>query len=339
MRETNIAFLFPPEESLKRHLRQSFSDLEQVKFVFPPDEEEENLIRSCREADIIIGWRPTEELIKKSQRFSLFIFPGTGVNSLVEIFKKLKREPNPVLINTHGNSYAVAQHAVAILLALTNRIGPHHSLMMQGKWYFGDDQMPSTPLRNRHVGFLGYGAINSKVHRFLAGFELTFSALKRDWNDFDKALPTALNKYESSQLQAFLKAIDILIIALPATSQTDGMLGDVELKLLGQTGLLVNVARGKIVGEEHLYWALNRGYIAGAALDVWYNYAPEADKVGRQYPFSYPFHKLKNVVLSPHRAASPFNDIRQWADIIENIRRFASGENDFINVVDLEKEY
>jgi phosphoglycerate dehydrogenase-like enzyme len=112
-----------------------------------------------------------------------------------------------------------------------------------------------------------------------------------------------------------------------------------ELERLGSTGLLVNVARGKVVNEYDLYKALENNVIAGAAIDVWYNYHPNPDNEGRSYPFSYPFHKLNNVILSPHRAASPFDDLERWDEVIENIERFAEGSRQFMNIVDLEKEY
>jgi len=339
MRDTNVAFIFPVKESLKRYFAGSLSDLKRVKLHYAPDEDEENLIKLCREADIIIGWRPSIKLIEKSKRFSLFIFPGAGAHFLVEIFNNLDRQPRPILINDHGNSYFTAQGTVALLLALTNKIIPHHNWMTEGRWRTGEEEAISIPLKNRHVGFLGYGAVNSCVHKFLAGFDLKFSALRHDWNKQSQNPPTTLTRYNESDLPAFLEAIDTLIIAVPVTPRTGGLIGEQELKILGKKGLLVNVARGKVIDEKSLYNALKDGAIAGAALDVWYDYTPEPDEKGRKYPYTYPFHDLDNVVMSPHRAASPFDDTERWRDVIDNIRRFAEGRDDFKNVVDLIKGY
>jgi len=79
--------------------------------------------------------------------------------------------------------------------------------------------------------------------------------------------------------------------------------------------------------------------IAGAAIDVWYNYKPEMDDLGRKYPFSFPFHKLDNTILSPHRAASPFSDLQRWDEVVENIKRVSSKRTDFLNIVELDREY
>jgi len=232
-----------------------------------------------------------------------------------------------------------AQHAVAMLLALMNRVIPHHIWLSEGKWRTGDEEAKSIPLRNRKIGLCGYGAINQKVHRFLSGFDLEFSIFRRDWNKQEYTFPTIVKKYNYQEMPTFLKNVDIIIIALPSTTKTRGLFGKREFELLGSEGLVVNVGRGDVIIEECLYNALKHKTICGAAIDVWFNYKPEADSVGRKYPFGFPFQNLDNMVLSPHRAASPLDDLKRWDEVIENIKRYARGENNFINVVDLDKEY
>jgi phosphoglycerate dehydrogenase-like enzyme len=117
------------------------------------------------------------------------------------------------------------------------------------------------------------------------------------------------------------------------------MIGQNELDFLGPNGLIINVSRGEIVDEESLFNALKENRIQGAAIDVWYNYSPESNKEGKKFPFNFPFHKLNNVILSPHRGYSPFNDLLRWNEVIENISRLANGRQDFINIVNLEEEY
>ena len=62
-------------------------------------------------------------------------------------------------------------------------------------------------------------------------------------------------------------------------------------------------------------------------------------KEGKKFPFNFPFHTLNNIVLSPHRGYSPFNDLLRWNEVLENINCMAQGREDFINVVSLEEEY
>jgi len=245
-------------------------------------------------------------------------------------------------VNGHGHSYSTAQHAVAMLLSLMNRIITHHNRMKNGIWETSDDEDlygSSIQLKNRNIGLLGYGAINRHVHRFLSGFDNKFNVLKFSWKDHDGKFPTPVKKFTSKQIHTFLKESDILIIAVPHTDLTEDLIKAKELKLLGKTGLLVNVARGMVVNENDLYAALKNNIIAGAALDVWYNYKPEKDKEGKMFPAAKPFGKLENVILSPHRAASPFEDISRWDEVIENIRKVSLGKKNYLNIVDLDKEY
>ena len=77
----------------------------------------------------------------------------------------------------------------------------------------------------------------------------------------------------------------------------------------------------------------------GAKIDVWYDYNPEEDQEGKKYPSSQPFHKLTNIVLSPHRGASPMNDLERWSEVVENIKLVVAKSDQVINLVDLELEY
>lgn len=340
-RDTTVLFIWNVNETLKSYLTDALEHLSNVKLVFPSDVSQESLITLAPEADIIVGWlrRPTKELLLAAQKLHLFITSGVGVEHLIDPFRKINRSRRVLLANCHGHSYFVAQHAVALLLALTNKIIPHHNWMVAGEWRKGDDDAISTPLRDRKVGLLGYGAVNQKVHRFLLGFDAEFSILRRDWSKQSGELPTPVRGYVYSELHSFLAVVNILIVAVPLTSLTRGLIQMRELRHLGSDGLLVNVGRGAVVDEKDLYTALKDKIIAGAAIDVWYTYNPKPDKKVRKYPFSYPLHTLENVILSPHRAASPLNDLRRWNEVIENIGRFAKGERQFINIINLEEEY
>jgi phosphoglycerate dehydrogenase-like enzyme len=166
-----------------------------------------------------------------------------------------------------------------------------------------------------------------------------FHILRNNWSKQRVAMATQAKRYVFSQLLKFLKVIDILIVALPVTSLTKGLIKAEEIELLGEEGLIVNVARGEIINQEDLYNALKNKTIKGAAIDVWYDYHPEPNKDGLKYPYNFPFHTLDNVVLSPHRGYSPFNDLLRWDEVVENISRIAKRQENLINVVNLDKEY
>lgn len=336
---TTVLFIWEVPEYLKNYLSTNLEPYPQVKLVFPLPASEEVFLDLAPEADIIVGWRSSKELLQVAKKLKLFINPGAGIKHHIEPFRELNRSRKVQLANGHGNSYFTAQHAVALLLTLTNKIICHHEWMKNGQWRKDDADAQSLPLRFRKIGLLGYGNINQNIHQFLSGFNVEFSILRNDWSKQATPLPTPAKKYVFSELHSFLKEIDILVIAIPETSQTIGLIKLEELELLGNESLLVNIARGSIIEETSLYIALRDKVIAGAAIDVWYNYNPEPDAQNRKYPFTQPFHTLENIVLSPHRGASPMNDLLRWNEVIENLKRFSRGETEFLNVVDLEKEY
>ncbi len=337
-RTTRVLFIWKVRDELREYLAENLESLPAVDLIFPEQASEEEYLKYAPEADLIVGWRPSEELLQRAANLRLFINPGAGVQHLIEQFRGINRKQEVILVNGHGNAYFTAQHTVALLLALTNKVIPHHNWMVEGRWRRGDDYAKTIPLRWRKIGLLGYGAVNRNVHRFLSGFDNEFHILRTGWPTEDE-YPTEIEQYTSGELHDFLQCIDTLIIAVPLTKRTEGLIGTNELTLLGSQGLLVNMSRGTVVDEKALFLALKDKRIAGAAIDVWYEYSPEPDVDARRYPYHYPFHELENVVLSPHRGASPMDDLHRWNEVIENIKRFANGRTDYLNRVDIQREY
>lgn len=334
-----VLFLFQPSEALLTHLTEGIAAYQQqIEFILPTAFTEADLLPLVEGVHIMIGWRPTTALLEAAKDLRLLINPGAGVKHQIPLFRAINQQRKVTLVNGHGNAFFTAQHTVSLLLSLTNKIVPHHNWLSEGKWRLGDKEGASIPLREKTLGLLGYGAVNQKVHQLLSGFPLNFAALKTSWDSDNEIFPTPLQTFVPSELEAFLRLVDILVIVLPHTEETEGMIGQEELTYLGKQSLLVNTGRGAIIQEKALYDALLNHQIQGAAIDVWYNYRPEADEQGRKYPYQYPFHELDNVVLSPHRGASPMSDLRRWNEVIENLIRFTE-DRELINVVDLEREY
>jgi phosphoglycerate dehydrogenase-like enzyme len=337
--DTKVLFTWEVNEELKSYIKRKLSGFPSIQLLFPVPPSKEQLLKLAPDVDIIIGWRVVDEVKLAAKKMKLFINPGTGVKHHIEFFRKLNQHQKVFLINGHGNSYFAAQHAVAMLLSLLNKIIPHHNWMIDGKWRKRDDDAITIPLRGKKIGLLGYGAINQKVHRFLEGFDVTFSILKRKWDTDVGVERKVITTYERNQLHSFLNEVDVLIIAVPETSDTINLIGEKEIRILGSQSVIINVSRGSVVDEKSLYSALKKSELLGAAIDVWYDYQPTENSEGKKFPYNYPFHELKNILLSPHRAASPFSDLKRWDEVIENIRRYHSGSETFLNVVDLEHEY
>jgi phosphoglycerate dehydrogenase-like enzyme len=323
---TNVLFIWNVREELRSYLRKGLAGSEGINLIFPgkgdvegEDEEdipEEELIENARNADIIVGWRPTKEMLAAAKNLKLVL-----------------------LVNGHGNAYYTAQGAIALLLSFMNKTIPHHNWMKEGKWRFLDDKAKSIPLRHRKIGFVGYGRVNRYIHKFLANFEIEFHALRKHWTKLKEKPPTELQKYAPDRLEEMIGNVDILIVTLPSTDETIGMIGKEELELLGKEGILVHIGRGRVIQEKALYEALKQSIIKGAVIDVWYEYRPEPDEEGRKFPYHFPFHELDNIVMSPHRCASPFDDLERWDEVVRNIKRVHAGEEDLENLVDVEAGY
>jgi len=384
-RPTTVLFIWDVDPRLRERLTAELVGSRSVRLVFPSDLSPQRLVALAPEADVIVGWRPTDQVLEAAARLKLLINPGAGVQHVADRVRRIGGDRGVRLANGHGNANFTAQHAVALLLALTNRVVQHHNWMVEGRWRTGDADAASVPLRGRTVGLLGYGAVNRNVHRMLAGFDVRFAIMRRSWpqqsgpsqsvvgtataaatpaaTDVDgrpgyrprrfKAATRYLGlppspplrdtdlRFAAGELDELLAAADVLVAAVPLTPETDGLIGRAELDALGADGLLVQMSRGRVVDEHALFAALRDGVIAGAAIDVWYDYKPEPDADGRRYPYSRdcPFHSLPNVVLSPHRGASPFSDLQRWDEVVENIKRVAAGRDDLLNLVDLELGY
>jgi phosphoglycerate dehydrogenase-like enzyme len=144
--------------------------------------------------------------------------------------------------------------------------------------------------------------------------------------------------FPPDRLPELLPRAHALVVCLPWTPATDGLLGRDELALLPERAVLVNIARGPIVQEEPLYEALRAERIA-AGLDVWYRY-PESEQARTDtLPSAFPLHELDNVVLSPHRAGHTDRSEELRATHLAQLLNIAARGEPIPNRVDLEAGY
>jgi phosphoglycerate dehydrogenase-like enzyme len=136
--------------------------------------------------------------------------------------------------------------------------------------------------------------------------------------------------YLNKDLDQLLKRSDYLILTLPGTPETEGIIGREEFKLMKNSAFIVNIGRGSLIDQEALIKALEEGWIAGAGLDVT---DPEP------LPQESKLWDLENVILTPHTSGfSPTNDQRRFELFKENLRLYTNNKN-LINQVDFELKY
>lgn len=190
-------------------------------------------------------------------------------------------------------SEAVAEHTVALVLAIARRIVESDRFMREGHYQgWGPLLLLGTELKGKTLGIVGCGRIGRRVAEIMhRGFGMKVSYYDRQRND---ALDSELSATFTPELDGLLKVADVVSLHLPLTNDTRHLFNADQLKKMKPSALLINTARGAIIDEAALAEALQAGTIAGAALDVFEN-EPAV------HPELLP---LSNVILSPHIASA-----------------------------------
>lgn len=281
--------------------------------------------------EVLVDGNPSDELLDGAA-LKRVVVPYAGLNEALQ--RRLQERPHLKVHNSHYNSSMVAQHAVALLLSVANRVVRTDRDLRRGRW-----NRPHDPdelglyLQGREALLLGYGAIARAAAPVLRALGLELTAFRQRPQQGGE-----VPEIGRDGLHAALAASDVVLSTLPLTEDTHGLLGPDEFALLKPSAIVVNVGRGPVLDEAALYQALAERRIFGAGIDVWYRY-PEGDG-GREHtrPASLPFHELDNVVMTPHSA----NDVDGWQrsgvlDTFETLRALAAGRDR--NLVDVARGY
>lgn len=269
------------------------------------------------ETELLIVTVLPEERLDALPRLKAIFNPGAGMNH-VPLARLGARGVR--VYNAHANAAYVAEHALAMTLALMGRIVEFHNDLAHGRWHGywvkGGDSDQWESLRGKTCAILGTGSIGVELARLLAPFSCRVVGWRRDPS---RGAPPGFDALAATADDA-IAAADIVFSALPGTPETDGLLSSARLMAM-RGKILVNVGRASVADEEGLYRALSEGVLAGAALDPWYVY-PKVGKFGE--PSRFPIHRLPNVILSPHVAGSARQSMAEAVSAtIDNVRRFA----------------
>ena len=249
------------------------------------------------ETDILVSGRP--DRVQLTAGLSGLVIPYAGLPGSTRSLLQACRPDLPIY-NLHHNAPVVAEMALALLLAVTRYLLPMDRALRASDWrarYLPD---PAFSLAGRAVLILGFGAIGRRLAVPLQALGARVIATRRHLSS-----PTVVDGvavHPASSLDALLPDAAAVVVALPHTPETDGLLGARRLSLLPEGAALVNVARARIIDEEALFSALQSGQLCGAGLDVWYQYPRSPLLRADSPPCRMPLWELPNVVFSPHRA-------------------------------------
>lgn len=215
---------------------------------------------------------------------SLRVIARTGVG-VDAIDMEAATAAGVVVATTPGaNEEAVADHALAMILALQRRLAENDAAIREGRWDRAGDLTPGD-LYGATIGLVGSGVIGNAVIRRLRGFGSTICV-------YDPFLTQAPKGTELVDLPELLERSDVITVHAPLTDGTMGLLGAAEFAAMKPGSFIVNVSRGGIVDEDALAASIRAGHLGGAGLDTF-----AREPVGDS-----PLRELPTVILSPHIA-------------------------------------
>lgn len=232
---------------------------------------------------------------------------GTGVDALLT--QEIVDSGVTVTISRGICEGAVAEWVLAVLLLMAKDLRTTIELQRQRRWVHRE----SEPLIGRSVALLGTGHVGKAIAAILRAVGLEVTPFGRTAR-VDESLGPICSLEE---LDDELPRMDDVVLALPLTSATRGIIGADRLARMRPGSRLVNVGRGQLVDEQALVAALERGHLGGAALDVFHDEPLHPE---------HPFWAMSNVLVSPHMSG----DLVGWRDdvvrlLVENLARWRAG--------------
>jgi phosphoglycerate dehydrogenase-like enzyme len=272
--------------------------------------------RVIRLADVLFVWNWARE-----------VRPGEGRRSKARLVQLISagadhlpfdQVPAGAVIAGNAGAYAepMAEHVVAMTLALLKRLPQNHAKLAVGEW---DQFSFSRTLRGSVCGILGFGGIGKATGRLMRALGSRVHAI----NTSGRSDEPAEFMGTLDDLDEVLSASDVVVVALPLTRHTRGLIGRRELGLMKPNAILINVARGDIVDEEALFEHLRSHSDFSAGIDAWW-----VEPFGSgEFRVDHPFFDLPNVLGSPHNSALVPGILEEAAGrAATNILRFLRGE-------------
>jgi D-3-phosphoglycerate dehydrogenase len=272
--------------------------------------EETELIRRIRDADAVLSLRAysrfSDRVLAECPSLRLISIWGTGTDN---VDLAACRARGVIVANTPGvNANAVAEHTLALMLAVTRQIPAMDRGVRAGEW----PRALLVQLEGKTLGVIGLGAIGRRVATLGAAFGMRVLATTSG-PDGGRAESVGARHVP---LETLLRESDIVSLHLRLSAETTGMLDRERLALMKGSSFLINTARGALVDRDALVDALRSGAIAGAGLDVFHD-----EPIGAGDPLL----SLPNVVLTPHNAGTTQEVIDLGLErAVENVARFVS---------------
>jgi phosphoglycerate dehydrogenase-like enzyme len=289
-----------------------------------PSRDRDDFDRELPEAEVFFGWSISGERLEAAENLRWIQLASAGVD---HIPVKQIVERGILLTNARGvHSVAVAEHAVALLLALARKLPEVVDRQREGCWEPDAVARGQTLLAGKRAAILGFGSIGVEIGRRLAGFGVEIWALVKR----PRLVREASRVFGPDDWKEMLGGADFVINCLPETPATRGWLDADRLAACRRGALLVSVGRGATVDEGAIVQSLTDGHLGGAAVDVL-----ETEPL----PQDSPLWGTPRLLVTPHVASLTEGMYANVTGLFtENLRRFLTGR-ELLNVVDPERGY
>jgi phosphoglycerate dehydrogenase-like enzyme len=283
-------------------------------------------------ADVVVGLTSTPgicdpEIIDRAKELRWIHSMSAGVERCMA--RPSVKSRDLLVTNMRGvDSAAIAEHAVALALALARGLETSVANTTRAKWSREDAARTQMQVLNgKTMLVVGLGGIGTEVASRGHGLGMKVVATRAS----SRQGPSYVSYVGSpAELLTLAKDADVIVNCAPLTTETTGIFDTKFFNVLKANALFINVARGGSVVTADLLQALNEGRIAGAGLDV---VDPEP------LPAEHPLWKAPNLIITPHVSSrSDLPGSERWVLAAENLRRYVAGEK-MLSVVDLKREY
>lgn len=234
---------------------------------------------------------------------------GAGVDWLMR-HPELARRDELTITNASGvHAIPISEHIIAFLLSFGRRFPQAIRAQSRNEWVKQGEQV--TELAGKTMLLIGVGAIGARTARLAKALDMHVIGLRRNPEQGDPFVDEMIGP---SQLLDFLPQADFVVLTLPLTPESKGMIGEAELRAMKSTAYISNIGRGGTIQEDKLIRALQEGWIAGAGLDVFATEPLPADS---------PLWQMDNVTITAHYSGSnPSYNERAFAIFIDNLQRY-----------------
>lgn len=311
----NIVVSFKADERQRELISSNIERNAEVKYL--EDLTGDEMHQVLGNAEVLFAWNPPREL-GDTDPDSFPALKFVQVLSAGYDHVDFSRFPRRCKIASNKGAYAepMAEHILAMILALAKRLFINHNKMANGEFNQGERNIS---VGDSVVGILGYGGIGKAATKLIRPFGSKIYAVNSSGNpeedvDFMGTL---------KDLDFILENCDIILISLPLSDETENLIGEQELEKMKPAAILINVARAQIINEAALYNHLKSHPDFYAGIDTWWI---EPFSEG-EFKVNYPFFDLPNILGSPHNSPLVPGALAEGVKrAIGNINRYIKGQ-------------